>query len=522
MFPKVALLALSYLAVAFAQQAGTSTAETHPSLPWQKCTTAGGCTTVSSGAVTLDANWRWLHTTEGYTNCYTGNEWDTSICSDADTCASSCAVDGADYSGTYGITTSGNALTLKFVTQSQGKNIGSRVYLMADESHYEMFKPLNQEFSFDVDVSNLPCGLNGALYFSEMAADGGMSEFSGNKAGAKYGTGYCDSQCPRDIKFINGQANVEGWGGSDNDANAGTGNWGACCGEMDIWEANSISAAYTPHPCTSTGISRCEGADCGTEDRYATVCDPDGCDFNSFRMGDKSFYGPGMTVDTSKKFTVVTQFITSDNTTSGSLSEIRRLYVQDGKVIQNSKVSVSGMDAYDSVTSDYCDAQKTAFEDTKQFQTKGGLAGMGDSMARGMVLVLSVWDDHAVNMLWLDSSYPTDADPSKPGIARGTCSTDSGVPSEIEVSEADASVTYSNIRFGDIGSTYTGSSGGGDGGSTTTTTTTNQPPTTSTTTSNSATQTQYGQCGGQGWSGPTACVSGSTCKVLNPYYSQCL
>jgi len=46
----------------------------------------------------------------------------------------------------------------------------------------------------DVDVSNLPCGLNGAVYFSEMEADGGSSKFTTNKAGAKYGTGYCDSQ----------------------------------------------------------------------------------------------------------------------------------------------------------------------------------------------------------------------------------------------------------------------------------------------------------------------------------------
>lgn len=32
----------------------------------------------------------------------------------------------------------------------------------------------------------------------------------------------------------------------------------------------------------------------------------------------------------------------------------------------------------------------------------------------------------------------------------------------------------------------------------------------------------YGQCGGQGWTGPTACVSGATCKANGQYYSQCL
>ncbi|KAG6901892.1 hypothetical protein C0995_006845 [Termitomyces sp. Mi166 len=457
MFPKVILTALSLVAIVRAQQAGTSTPETHPSLSWQQCTTGGACTT-KSGAVVLDANWRWVHNVGGYTNCYTGNTWDASFCPDDATCAANCALDGADYSGTYGITTSGNSLRLNFITNSAQKNIGSRVYLTASDSEYQVFKLLNQEFSFDVDVSNLPCGLNGALYFSEMDADGGTSKYPTNQAGAKYGTGYCDSQCPRDLKFIAGQANVEGWVPSSNDVNAGTGNYGACCNEMDVWEANSVSAAYTPHPCTQTGLVRCSGDACGGTDtpdnRYGSICDPDGCDFNSYRMGDTSFYGPGMTVDTSSPFTVVTQFITDDGTSSGTLSEIRRLYVQNGVVIQNSNTSISGMDSFNSITPEFCDAQKTAFGDTNTFDEKGGFGGMSAAAADGMVLVMSIWDDHSANMLWLDSVYPTDGDPSQPGIKRGTCSTSSGVPSDVESQYTSAYVTYSNIKFGDIGSTY--------------------------------------------------------------------
>jgi cellulose 1,4-beta-cellobiosidase len=218
-----------------------------------------------------------------------------------------------------------------------GANVGSRVYLMASDTKYRMFNLLNKEFTFDVDVSKLPCGLNGAVYFSEMDEDGGMSKYSTNKAGAKYGTGYCDSQCPTDIKFINGEANVEGWGGSANDQNSGSGKYGSCCAEMDIWEANLDAAAYTPHPCKVTGPTRCEGTDCGNgDDRYSGVCDKDGCDFNSFRMGDQSFYGTQMTVDTSKPFTIVTQFITTDGTDNGKLKQINRFYVQNGKTIPNS------------------------------------------------------------------------------------------------------------------------------------------------------------------------------------------
>ncbi|KAK4657550.1 hypothetical protein QC762_213730 [Podospora pseudocomata] len=33
---------------------------------------------------------------------------------------------------------------------------------------------------------------------------------------------------------------------------------------------------------------------------------------------------------------------------------------------------------------------------------------------------------------------------------------------------------------------------------------------------------RWGQCGGQGWNGPTCCESGTTCRSSNQWYSQCL
>ncbi|KAH9935898.1 cellobiohydrolaseI [Epithele typhae] len=442
MFPTTALISLSFLAIAFGQQVGKLTTESHPALTVQECSAGGSCTTLRR-SITLDSNWRWLHDIDSSTNCYTGNEWDTALCPDGTTCVANCALDGADYSGTYGITAGSNSLTLKFVTHGPySTNIGSRVYLLdGDDSTYQLFKLKSQEFTFDVDMSNLPCGLNGGLYFVEMDKDGGLSRFSGNKAGAAYGTGYCDTQCPHDIRFINGEANVEGWVPSDNDSNAGAGTYGACCNEMDIWEANSQAAALTPHVCTVSEQTRCSGTACGDGDqRHEGVCDKDGCDFNSWRMGDQTFLGPGLAVDTRSKFTVVTQFVTADNTTSGALTEIRRLYVQDG--------------AYDSITDDFCVAQKTTFRDTNTFSQMGGLKTMGDAFADGMVLVMSIWDDHAAHMLWLDSDYPTDADPSTPGVSRGPCATTSGVPTGVEANSPGASVTFSNIKFGPIGSTF--------------------------------------------------------------------
>ena len=63
-------------------------------------------------------------------------------------------------------------------------NVGARTYMMNSAYSYEMFMLKNQEFTFDVDVSNMPCGINGALYFVQMDADGGKSKSQANKAGA--------------------------------------------------------------------------------------------------------------------------------------------------------------------------------------------------------------------------------------------------------------------------------------------------------------------------------------------------
>jgi cellulose 1,4-beta-cellobiosidase len=149
----LALAALTLGSVVKAQQAGTLTAEKHPPLSVSQCT-ASGCTSKTQSVV-LDGNWRWLHSTSGSTNCYTGNTWDKTLCPDGVTCAANCALDGADYSGTYGIKASGNALSLQFKT---GSNVGSRVYLMDEQDkNYQLFNLKNKEFTFDVDVSQLGC-----------------------------------------------------------------------------------------------------------------------------------------------------------------------------------------------------------------------------------------------------------------------------------------------------------------------------------------------------------------------------
>lgn len=53
------------------------------------------------------------------------------------------------------------------------------------------------------------------------------------------------------------------------------------------------------------------------------------------------------------------------------------------------------------------------------------------------------------------------------------------------------------------------------------TTLTTRTTTTTTAPGSGPTQSPWGQCGGIGWSGPTACGGGTRCVVVNDYYHQC-
>jgi cellulose 1,4-beta-cellobiosidase len=331
--------------------------------------------------------------------------------------------------------------------------------MMDTTDKYKIFKLKNREFALTVDMARMPCGLNGAVYFVEMDADGGVARGNGgNQAGAAYGTGYCDAQCPHDMKFINGKANIVDWNSTSDPP---VGKYGICCAEMDIWEANSRSTAYTPHPCKITGPYECGGQECGDNDsgdRYKGVCDKDGCDFNSWRMGNHTFYGRNghdFTIDSTRPLTVVTQFVTSDGTDAGDLVDIRREYWQDGQLIHDSESLIPGVQG-NSISDAFCIAQKAAFGDPDDFTKQGGLKSMGDALDRGMVLVMSLWDDSLSDMLWLDSDYPLDKSVDEPGVSRGPCNTDSGRPSYVREKYPMASVKYQDIKVGPIGTTQRG------------------------------------------------------------------
>merc|ERR1719333_806824 len=160
----------------------------------------------------------------------------------------------------------------------------------------------------------------------------------------------------------------------------------------------------------------------------------------------KPFFGPGsnFVVDSTKPVTVVTQFISSDGTDDGDLIEIKRFYVQDGRVIRQPFTNIPGLKGpqFNSLTDANCASQKEAMGDKNDFAVKGGMKKMGEALKRGMVLVMSLWDDHYAYMLWLDSAYPLDKPVSQPGILRGPCATSSGRPKDVESQQANSHVAY--------------------------------------------------------------------------------
>ncbi|EPS42883.1 hypothetical protein H072_3139 [Dactylellina haptotyla CBS 200.50] len=136
---------------------------------------------------------------------------------------------------------------------------------------------------------------------------------------------------------------------------------------------------------------------------------------------------------------------------------------------------------------------------------------------------------------WVD----TDGDgiPDAAEIAMGT---DPNVADSMQDKNGNG---YKNIE--DWANSLVGSTGGTTTTTTktTTTTTTSKTTTPATTTSKTTTtstttttskmittaaptgslQTQWGQCGGTGWTGPTGCATpATTCSSINPYYYQCL
>lgn len=177
-------------------QSPDNTTEVHPKLTTYKCTTADGCIEQTS-ALVLDASQHGIYQLNSPEfDCGSwGSAANATACPDQETCQKNCVVQGVSDYTTHGIHTNGSDLTLLMLGED-GTQYSPRIYLLDEaEDAYEMLQLTGQEFTFDVDMSKLPCGMNSALYLVEMEAKGGQDSTDISVAGAPYGTGYCDAQC---------------------------------------------------------------------------------------------------------------------------------------------------------------------------------------------------------------------------------------------------------------------------------------------------------------------------------------
>eukprot|EP00434_Breviolum_minutum_P015625 symbB.v1.2.013764.t1/scaffold982.1/size146904/6 len=176
--------------------------------------------------VMLDSRWRWLYNVDDK-DC-------GSLTTDPAT-LERCYLQGlraSKYADGYGVlvgSPTNRALTLRYATKdkdSPSPNYGSRVYL-TDGEGYTLFSPMAGEISFDVDISQVPAGMNAAVYLVSMNRYGNIASISNsgvmNVAGWRRGLGYCDAQCPTDLRFVQ-DAGLN----SDN-------RYASCCPEMDTF-----------------------------------------------------------------------------------------------------------------------------------------------------------------------------------------------------------------------------------------------------------------------------------------------
>lgn len=123
-------------------------------------------------------------------------------------------------------------------------------------------------------------------------------------------------------------------------------------------------------------------------------------------------------------------------------------YVQDGKEIHHPSYSYGA--GHNTDSDEFCAAHKQVFGDRNSFAEKGGMKAMGEAMDRGMVIVISLWDDIAVQMNWLDS-HIDNCNLSEPGCKRGPCDPAGGKPETLRQQHLDSSYIVTDLKWDDIG-----------------------------------------------------------------------
>ena len=127
-----------------------------------------------------------------------------------------------------------------------------------------------------------------------------------------------------------------------------------------------------------------------------------------------------------KPITVPTQFLTNDGLDDGTISRGEPVLHPERQDCPGTKAGTN-------------------------FLEKGGMGAVNTIFQK--VIVMSLWDDHDANMLWLDSTYPPDATPDMKGAFRGHCDITSSVPADVEGNVPDSKLNFADIKCGKTGTT---------------------------------------------------------------------
>eukprot|EP00456_Euglypha_rotunda_P058223 TRINITY_DN4833_c0_g1_i11.p1 TRINITY_DN4833_c0_g1~~TRINITY_DN4833_c0_g1_i11.p1 ORF type:complete len:308 (+),score=12.98 TRINITY_DN4833_c0_g1_i11:95-1018(+) len=192
------------------------------------------------------------------------------------------------YTGPYpfaggGLKTSGTTVTLN---HNSGGFIAQECDTSYKPSTPKRWQLLGRSLSFNVNLANVGCACNLALYLIQMPAYN-----SSNVADpTSCGNYYCDAN-----KVC-----------------------GIYCPEFDIMEANNRAFQTTPHKCNAPSGN------------YYSSCDGGGCGQNVIRI-DSSAYGPNAPINTYNTFSVKIFFGTNSG---GQLSSVTTTLSQNGHTFQ--------------------------------------------------------------------------------------------------------------------------------------------------------------------------------------------
>jgi cellulose 1,4-beta-cellobiosidase len=140
-------------------------------------------------------------------------------------------------------------------------------------------------------------------------------------------------------------------------------------------------------------------------------------------------------MDTSKKLTVVTQFISDNGSQNEILKEVRRSDLQNGNVLETVATIQIGK-LYNTIENDSC-MNGSVEDDT--YMHLGGYAAFTKSLRMGAILTMSFWTDGS--MRWLDE------------IDGWPCTSPGGKDAVIAKNK-NSFVEFSKIQYVDINTTY--------------------------------------------------------------------